>query len=52
MDLFSSFALIALGRFRFQKIVDLVLEPCNRIFADIDVQREFFGRLEPGNMYA
>src|SRR5262249_53302929 len=52
MDLFSSLALLARGGFRFQEIVDLVFEPGDRVLADIDVQGEFPGRLEPGDMHA
>jgi len=52
VDVFSSLALIARGGFRFQEIVDLVLEPRDRIFAEIDVQGKFSGRLKPGDMNA
>ena len=31
-------------------VIDLVLEPRDRVLADIDVQREFSGRLKPGDM--
>src|SRR5262249_14791086 len=47
-----SLAPLALGHFLFQKGVDLVFEPSDRICAEIDVQGEFFGRLKPGDMHA
>src|SRR5262249_23492871 len=51
MDMFSDFALLARGRLLFQEIVDLVLEPRDRVFAEIDVLRKFSSRLEPANMH-
>src|SRR5262245_9567548 len=47
-----SLAPIALGRLLFQKIVDLVFEPSDRVLADIDVQGELSGRLEAGDVNA
>src|SRR5215471_14925930 len=52
VDVFSSLALIARGGLRFQEIVDLVLEPRDRVLAELDVQRKFSDRLEPGDVYA
>ena len=43
---------ITLSSFHFNEIVDLVLEPGDRVLADIDMQGKFSGRLKPGEMHA
>src|SRR5262245_9999097 len=43
---------VTLDSFHLEEVIDLVLEPRDRVIADIDVQGEFPGRLKPFNMHA